>query len=307
MDGIVDTIDAKSRRRLVPWAARLFVRMVLGATFVLTLIQLANGVAEVGPTGIVLLAIAAAIVLGRGMRLAAPSIGAALKRIRIRFSLRTLLIMTMIAGLGLAWIGNRVRHVRQQRQLVRTAYDHGFLVGFDDSVAEWAYGRFGMNGALACGDLDIVCKNTPIADGDLEALSGLRFLSLSLNRSNITDDQIVRWTPPRALVSFEAQATGLGDKSAEHLARFEQLEEIDLHGTKISDEGVSHLARLPRLYALGLRKTTITDAAIKDLAKMKQLRVLKVWQTSMTPEGVEELRRALPECIVVTDFDLAAP
>lgn len=303
MNGVDPDVGVASRCPLIGWAARLFVRLAPAASLLLILIMVASGIAEIGSTGIALFAIAAAIVLGHGLRLAGPTIVTAMRRIRLRFSLRTLLVMTVITGFGLAWIGNKVRDVRQQRALVDRAYDHGFVVGFDDSLPGWLYDYFGINGALAWGDLEVVSKssNRPFCDDDLEVLHGLRYQWLHLSFSQVSEDHIARWRPPPGLRCFEAQGTALGDKTAQHISHRLSLEAVELNGTNVTDAGVAHLATLPNLYLLGLEKTSITDDSVERLKKLKQLRVLRIWQTGITPEGAEQLREALPNCVILDD------
>jgi hypothetical protein len=132
----------------------------------------------------------------------------------------------------------------------------------------------------------------------LAALDGLPYRSLSFNVSDITDDDFACVKPVKSLVQFEAQMTGLGDKALEHLAGFENLEEIDLRGTRVTDAGIPHLARLERLQVLILTNTAISDAAVEQLRSMTQLRYLFLNGTAITPEGAARLRRALPNCTV---------
>jgi len=303
MDGVDPHVGVASGRPLIGWASRLFVRLVFAASLLLILILVASGVAEIGSTGIALFAIAAAIVLGHSLRVAGPTIVTALRRIRLRFSLRTLLVMTVIAGFGLAWIGNKARDVRQQRALVDRAYDQDFVVGFDNDMPSWLYDYFGITGALAWGDLEVVSKsnNRPFGDDDLEALHRLRYQSLHLSFSQVSEDHIARWRPPPGLRCLEAQGTALGDKTAQHISHCPSLEAVELYGTNVTDAGVAHLATLPNLYLLGLEKTSITDDSVEHLKKLKQLRVLRIWQTGITPEGAEQLREALPNCVILDD------
>jgi hypothetical protein len=248
------------------------------------------------------LSIAAAIILGQGLRLAAPKIAALLGRIRLRFSLRTLLVVTLALGLALAWLGNKVRDVRQQSAHLDTAFNHGFGVSFHDSMPDWVYRWFGMNGALAWGDLETVSHNASLRDGDLPALHGLRFRAISLNGSPITDEQVESWQPPHELRCFSAQRTKLGDRTLRHISQFKSLESIEFAGALPTDAGIFHLVQLPNLYMLGLEKTPLTDDALLHLKQMKQLRYLRIWQTGITPQGFKELREALPDCVIVDDW-----
>jgi hypothetical protein len=230
----------------------------------------------------------------------------ALMRIRLRtllprFGLRTLLLTVAICGIGLAWLGNLIRDVQHQRQILDDAFSRGYGVTVDESISRWMYQRFGMNWALALRAVDYVSmerRTSAIAGEDFEALAGLRYRRLSLNSCLVTDDEFVHLKPFSGLKQFDAQSAGIGDKAMQHLSQFHDLEDIDIRWTKIMDESIPHLARLNKLRSAILINTPITDRSVAALKSMKQLRYLFVQGTSITPEGVAELRLALPDCDV---------
>jgi hypothetical protein len=284
--------------RFLSWVAIVFTRLTLGAAILLVLVLAILGEFEPGPAGLALLAIAAAIVLVHlGQRLW-PYVWSAATRVKPRFGLRTLLLATLVSGVALAWIGYRVRDIRQQRQFLDRAFAHNFMVGFDSEMPWWLYKYFGWNGVLAWGQVGIVCKQETerITDDDLRSLDGLRYQDLRVSFSDLNDRQIRLWKPPKELRCFWAQATPLGDSTAEFLSQCGGLETIELWGTPITDQGVAHLARLPNLHTLGLESTPVTDGAVRHLKTMKQLKELRVPRTGITPQGVAVLRAALPEC-----------
>jgi len=292
-------------RQLVSLITRTIALLFIAAALLLVLIALTYGVTEVGATGLLLLGIAAALVIGYGLRLAWPSLLRAGRRIPVRFGLRTLLIMTLACGVSLAWLGNKVRDMREQRQILRQVFAGGFSVGvtdwYSDRMPRWVYRWFGLSAPIATDSLGCICNNKVVRDEDLRALAGLRFCELSLNFSNVTDDQIVRAPLPANLKCFSAQGTALGDRALAHLADCQSLEAVELYGVQVTDAGVAHLVRLPNLYILGLEKTSLTDGAVEHLKKMKQLRALRIWQTNITPRSMNELRDNLPDCVIVDD------
>jgi hypothetical protein len=216
-----------------------------------------------------------------------------------RFGLRTLLLAVAVCGIALAWLGNLIRDVHYQRQILDGAFSRGYGVTVDGSVTRWMYQTVGMNGALALRALDYVSmerRTTAIRGQDLEALSGLRYKRLSLNQCLVTDDEFTRLKPFSGLKQFDAQGTALGDKALQHLAQFQDLQDIDVRWTKVTDRGIPHLTRLRKLRTAILINTPITDRSVASLQSMKQLRYLFVHGTSITPKGVAELRLALPDC-----------
>jgi Leucine-rich repeat (LRR) protein len=73
-----------------------------------------------------------------------------------------------------------------------------------------------------------------------------------------------------------------------------------LNNTKITDEGLKELPKLKNLtYTLNLSFTQITDASIKELAKLKNLKNLTLMNTQITDTGAAELKKAMPNCIIL--------
>ena len=218
-----------------------------------------------------------------------------------RFGLRTLLLAVAVCGIGLAWLGNLIRDVHCQRQILDGAFSRGYGVTVDDRVTRWMHQRLGMNWALALRALDYVSmerRTTAVRGKDFEALSGLRYKRLSLNRCLVTDGEFIHLKPFSGLKRFDAQVTGLGDKAIQHLSQFEGLEDMDIQGTKVTVDGIPHLTRLKRLRTAILISTPLRDRSVASLRSMKQLRYLFVHGTSITPDDVAELRLALPDCDV---------
>ncbi len=291
-----------TKRRLW-WAASVLGCLSIAASLVLLTAVCILGVAEVGPYGLLLFALAPAIVLGRCLFWVAPHARAAARCFKPRFGLRTLLLTMTIGGLALAWVGNRMRDVYHQRQITKRIFASGFYVGFQDvsskgAMPRWVYRYFGMNGAIAYGGLETVGNNKSVNAEDLAALDGLRYRRLCLNFSSVTDDDLLHLKPDKNLRKFEAQSTGLRDNALAHLAQFEGLESIDVRITGVSDTGIAQLVRLKRLKVLILTDTAITDAAVPHLKAMPQLQYLFLHGTAVTPQAAAELRRALPDCNV---------
>jgi hypothetical protein len=288
----------QSTKGRLGWAASVLGWLSVAASLVLLMAVCILGVAEVGPYGLLLFALAPAIVVGRCLFWVAPHARAAAARFKPRFGLRTLLLTMAIGGLALGWVGNKMREVYQQRQITKQIYAGGFYSTFQDTMPPWVFRRFGMNGTLAYGGLDGVGNNESVRADDLAVLDGLPYHSLSLNVSDVTDEILLHLKPVPSLKRFDAQMTGLGDTALAHLAQFERLEAIDVRGTKVTDTGVANLRRLTRLKILILNNTSVTDGAVRHLQAMPQLRYLFLNGTAVTPQGAAELRRALPQCIV---------
>lgn len=77
-----------------------------------------------------------------------------------------------------------------------------------------------------------------------------------------------------------------------HLARFPELEELDLSGIGLSDADLVHLTRLPKLKDLHLNANPITDEATRTMATIGSLESLDLSGTGITDEGLGPLRAA---------------
>jgi WD40 repeat protein len=93
----------------------------------------------------------------------------------------------------------------------------------------------------------------------------------------------------------------IGDDGLKHLAGLDGLTHLNLEHTSVGDVGLTHLIRLSGLISLNLQATAVTDASLSSLTSQAALRELVLKETRVTAEGVARLRKALPECKVVTD------
>jgi hypothetical protein len=82
------------------------------------------------------------------------------------------------------------------------------------------------------------------------------------------------------------------------------LRVLDLRNTKVTDAGLKELRAFPELrtLAVGLHYC-VTDDGLREIAALKQLRTLYLHRGSSsrwTPAGVEDLRKALPNCTIIS-------
>ncbi len=74
-----------------------------------------------------------------------------------------------------------------------------------------------------------------------------------------------------------------------HIARFADLEVLDLGGTKVGDAGLARLAGLTRLHDLNLSGTRVSDAGLARVAKLTELRYLDLSGTGIGDAGLVHL------------------
>lgn len=191
------------------------------------------------------------------------------KRCFIRFSLRSLLLVTMIVCLFLGW---QVERVRRQREAVRYILQLGGTVGYE------------YEGLFIDEPHGIPSPKLPKpAPVWLINWLGIDFfdevVSVSLPEKKVDLSKLATLSSLRRLDLYNARP-----KDIAPLEKLHELEWLNLNGTAIDD--LSPLQDLTQLKYLYVRQTWVSD--ISPLRKMTQLRSLDVSDTSVTDLSVLE-------------------
>jgi hypothetical protein len=188
-----------------------------------------------------------------------------------QFSLRTLLVMVLVAGAGLGLLGRQAQRIWRRERAVAQLHRIGARVGFQQPG--WPARLLGFEvGPLVAVDL----RGTHVTDDGLKHLRGI--------------------TGPGRLWLGGTQIT---DAGLEHLAGLDSLYRLDLERTKITDAGLRYLRGLKSLEDLSLRGTQVSDAGLGHLEEVASLKFLDLAGTRVTPEGVKRLRQTHPEWEIV--------
>ncbi len=195
-----------------------------------------------------------------------------------QFSLRWLLVVMTVVGVG---IGLLVKEVRQRRAAIAmlheraegVQYKHGlFYVGtekrYDISrlpAPGWLVRIFGEEIFLE--PAEIWFSGPQLADEDLAYLP--------------------TWNSIRLLHLMDCES--LTGRYAEHLAKLTSLEVLLLMRAKISDDKLSFLSNLANLQNLYLSRMGVTDAAIPSIVELKSLRSLTLLNCPITDSACKEL------------------
>jgi len=86
----------------------------------------------------------------------------------------------------------------------------------------------------------------------------------------------------------------IGQTEIKKLARFENLERLDLRNDHLTAQAYQALPRLGNLRALGLAGSNINDGKLADLAALEHLEALDLTATAITDAGLQKLV-TLPE------------
>jgi hypothetical protein len=198
------------------------------------------------------------------------------KRRWFQYSLRTLLIFTLICAIASAWLGRRIEQKRNERQAVEAiikvfgtvTYDYQKVKGAKPPGPDWLRKLLGEN------------FFSEVSEVEFQAFffTGRQHLDASPDLQDF-----------RRFV----------EEHHEHLVYVKWSPEIQMleHSTtNVADAELAYVKELTKLKSLQLSGTMITDAGLVNLIGLSQLQLLELQGTGVTDSGVKELQRALPNC-----------
>jgi Leucine-rich repeat (LRR) protein len=152
---------------------------------------------------------------------------------------------------------------------------------------------------------DLWLTDTHVTDAGLAHLTGLRNLqSLGLSDTRVTDAGLAQLAGLTSLQRLNLDETQVTDAGLAHLSGLTNLEFLSLKRTKVTDAGLAHLAGLTSLQRLELESTQVTDAGLAHLSGLINLQRLDLQLTQVTDAGIAELKLALPDLTIHTDFHM---
>lgn len=198
---------------------------------------------------------------------------------RFRFSLRTLLIGTVLLSFVAAWYGGEWHRIWRQRAVVQEL--HANLV-----TLNWDYQR-------ADGTTMIMSQPPPgswfrrALFGD-DGYSDVNVAYL-LTDSEKTDASLAL-LPNFPKMKIIVVGPGVTSVGLQHIARNPQLAELLFVDVKITSEWLATLERLPRLKRLHLSSDEIGDNELQGIENLTQLEDLNFSGTKVTSRGLTYLR-----------------
>jgi hypothetical protein len=163
----------------------------------------------------------------------------------LQFSLRTLLVLTLVVSLPLGWLGAKVKQAREQRKAVEAIERLGGWAGCEPrssgalrTVAAWLITSVGEDLSL-----DVVAVYLgKDSDAGVPNLGGVTQLyGLSVDSAQVTD----AWL--------------------ERLRGLSEVRCLWLNGTQVTDAGLTQLHGMRELQGLILDDTQVTDAGVAEL------------------------------------------
>lgn len=191
---------------------------------------------------------------------------------RLRFTIRMLMIVTVVAATACGWYAMKRHHIKRRYQAISHLEELSGPVSWYDGGSEFEY-VYGIE--LAGQFIDATLWK------EISLLTEAR--TVSLNQTNVTDDDF------------------------KHLRRFWNIRHLSLFDTRVTSDGIDSLSRLTTLETLILSNTSIDDRAIGSLSQLKNLTTLNVRGTNISTLGIDRLQVALPNCRLFHDRNVGEP
>lgn len=201
---------------------------------------------------------------------------------RIRFRLRTALIVVALLALPMEWYGRHWSRDRQLQARVTAIEKLGGQVMFDlpadsASIDAKLWRIVGWGEGVERPASIVLSGNPRIDDAGLAALSLETF---------------------PALESLTLDGCRISDQSMGVFEKLTDLTDLSLANTKITDRTLTAIGRLRQLTSLDLSRTDITDAGLNELIALQHLETLNVRDTGVTRRGIAKLQSAIPETLI---------
>jgi Leucine Rich repeat len=167
-------------------------------------------------------------------------------RRRVQFSLRSLMIFTLICAVAAGWLCKKIEKKSKEQEAVKAIVKSRGEVMYDSG-------------------------SRPPGPGWLRGLLGEHFFSqvdqVTLHHATDTELECLEKLPD--LVSVDLEGARITDVGLLHLRGLTRLEYLDLRGTKVTDVGIVNLLSLSNLKVLKLQGTAVTDDGRQPLYALK--------------------------------------
>ena len=219
-----------------------------------------------------------------------------------QFSLRALLVATVVVGFGSAWTGMEIKRGLDRRKVAYAFKEAGASVQFGNSSSETRLSSWLRSLLGVAESPDVVAiggYGANVGDVEVSHLYGQTgLLWLDLSHTEVTDEGVSHLTSLTKLEWLGLKDTEVTDDGVSHLRKLKNLDSLWLDNTQVTDKGLSHLRGLTQLQVLGLSGTQVTDAGLKHLHGMTRLESLSIGDTQISEAGVAKLKKALPNVTV---------
>jgi hypothetical protein len=219
-----------------------------------------------------------------------------------QFTLATLLFAVVAIAFPSAWLARDMQRAREQQELLRMDYTQAFhkdKTYLSDGADEWLTKLFGQDFFRDVARLSLT--DVEVTDAEmvtLGAATDLRYLDLKPTKVSADG-----WRQLRQLSQLECLALRgpqVADQELKQIEGLAGLEILVLDRTQVTDTGLKSLKGLKRLKVLDIQETPVSDLGLEHLKELSQLQSVTLFGTQASGAGVQALRRALPDCQVLS-------
>ena len=223
----------------------------------------------------------------------------------LRFSCRTLLVMTTLVCV---WLGVEVKRARDLQKAVALVSNLGGQVVYDYEQKDDQLGFFSWEGSpaapgwlrTAVGEEFFVEVNAvnfiemqlddAAFERMIEGVARLRSLkSFGLECSRLTGRSLRRLDELGSLQYLVLHGVDCSAEELECLRNLRNLQDLCLSGKRIEGDAFVHLGPLKHLASLAVRGDWFDDGAARDLASVRRLDTLNISSNSLTDAGLAHL------------------
>ena len=202
----------------------------------------------------------------------------------LRFSLRTLLLLTAVIAV---WLGIQSNSVTKQRELEQFVLERGGSVTHTHRCGDWRQYWLDKLGKQYAFSITSVAIEKPLNEDEIRYVAERfrccpHYFDLRLKVSEISVDGLLP------------------------LGSLKQLGQLHLSGRSVTDASITPLCSLSELHVLGLSNTSITDDAIQKIVELQSLGDLRLDGTNVTEAGIRQLKR-LPNLYWLDVSDSISP
>jgi hypothetical protein len=206
-----------------------------------------------------------------------------LRRIPVRLSLRTLMLLVLVAGAGFGWLGMRARREARRQWVIATIQASGATVGYDGVGISTILWRTGSSNSSPL-------HQHPLTAEQLAALGSCdRLRVLVMVGDGMTDAAVAYISALTNLQHIEFRDTKINGAGLVHLAGMRRLRWLSLTGSDLDDAGLANLASLTSLRTLRISGGKYTDAGLASLSGLTGLTQLELGSESCTDAGLANL------------------
>jgi hypothetical protein len=207
-----------------------------------------------------------------------------LRRVPIRLSLRTLMLLVLVVGGGLGWLSLQRQREARRQWVIATIQASGSNVEFDGIGISRILWFGGSTNPAAL-------PQRPLTADQIDALGSCdRLRELMMIASVMTDEGLASVSHDNGLQKLYCFKPKITDAGVKHLANLTGLKDLELlRVPELTDATLAHIAGQTNLEKITLSGTSITGSGLVHLAGMRKLRSLTISNEALNDAGLANL------------------